>query len=264
MGAAENTCGIWDGFLPYVPGCNHAIPSLSTVRMHALRVLRRRNRLAAIVDAMEPGGSGDPYAGLDEEEAAALREASLMGFPPRGWYSHETMDSGYFASIVGMIPALDPAYADDYWSRPGYLGSDPGSTVRAERFAFDSAIASITARPPWVIELSGDPGRPCGNAHLVVLSGKAKGAMLPIAKNRAGTVHLAGTADPRAAGALGAGDAVRIDNSWALALETYHRHQLPPTGDYCGWDQFRDVSGKPLHPQRSVLVGPAGTISAAG
>ena len=264
MGAAENTSGIWDGFVPFVPGCNHAIPSMFTARMYALRVLRQRNRFPAIVDALEPGGSGDPYAELNDEEAAAFREVSLMGFPPRGWYGHETMDSGYFANISGMIPAMDPTYAEDFWTKPGYLGSDPNASIRSERFSFDSTIGSISGGPPWTIELSGDPGRACDNAHLVVLSGDAKGASLPIARSQAGTVHLIATADPHAAAELRAGDDVRIDNSWALALETYHRHQVPPTDDYYGWNQFRDASGRPIYPQRDVLVGPAGTANSAG
>src|SRR6516165_6949506 len=95
LGAAEDTTGIWDGFVPFVPGCDLAIPSTFTVRMHALRVLRRRNRLPGIADAVAPGGSGNPYADLNEEEAAALREATLMGFPLLGWYRHATLDSGY-------------------------------------------------------------------------------------------------------------------------------------------------------------------------
>src|SRR5690606_37075591 len=81
IGAAENTRGVWDGFVPFVPGCNHAIPSMFTVRMHALRVLRQRpGVLAAIADAVDVGGSGDPYAGLTGEAADALREGMLMGY----------------------------------------------------------------------------------------------------------------------------------------------------------------------------------------
>lgn len=264
MGAAENTSGVWDGFVPFVPGCNHAIPSMFTVRMHALRTLRRRNRFPSIVDAMNPGGSGDPYAELNGEEKAALREVSLMGFPLRGWYGHATMDSGYFANISGMIPAMDPTYVDDFWTKPGYLGSDPRAAIRAERFQFDSTVAAARGGPPWVIELAGAPAKKGNDAHLVILSGAAAGASLPIARTEGATVHLIMTADPQVAGKIRVGDKVRIDNSWALALETYHRHQVPPTTDYYGWNQFRDADGKPIYPQRDVLVGPTGTANAAG
>ena len=48
---------------------------------------------------------------------------------------------------------------------------------------------------------------------------------------------------------------MRIDNSWFLALQYFHRHQLP-TPDLYGWNQFRDVDGAPLYPQRARLIGP--------
>ena len=91
MGSAENTSGVWDGFVPFVMATPNAIPSMFTVRMHALRVLRERNRFPAVMDAINPGGSGDPYADLNEDERAALREATLLGYPPRGWWNHETL-----------------------------------------------------------------------------------------------------------------------------------------------------------------------------
>ena len=134
MGAAENTRGVWDGFVPFVPGCDHAIPSMFTGRMHALRVLRQRpDVLPGIADAVDAGGSGDPHAHLTEEESAALSEVSRLGFPLRGWYDWEAMDSGYFANISGMIPAMDPGYVDDFWSQAGYLGTDPASRIAAKR-----------------------------------------------------------------------------------------------------------------------------------
>ncbi|MEJ5977307.1 PKD domain-containing protein [Novosphingobium sp. PS1R-30] len=265
MGAAENTSGVWDGFVPFVPGCNHAIPSMFTVRMHALRVLRQRPGVfARIADAVEVGGSGDPYDGLTAEEAGALREVTLMGFPPRGWYLHETLDSGYFANISGMIPMMDPSYAEDFWSKPGYLGTDPESSIAAARFRFDSTVAAVGG-PPFVIELADLPeGNDAQDAHLVVLSGEAAGVSLPIARVEGKTVHLIAVLDHAKAAGIRAGDQVRIDNSWALALQTYHRHQVPPTQDYYGWNQFRDAQGQPIYPQRPVLVGPTGTANAAG
>lgn len=60
-------------------GSPYAIPNVFAVRMHAMRVLDKK--LPQIIDAMEPGGSGDPYAGLNEEETQVLKEATAMGFP---------------------------------------------------------------------------------------------------------------------------------------------------------------------------------------
>jgi len=61
IGSIENTEGVWDGAVPYVPGSTIAKPNMFTVRLQALRVLR--DRFPQIVDAMEPGGSGAPYIG---------------------------------------------------------------------------------------------------------------------------------------------------------------------------------------------------------
>lgn len=259
MGAAQNTSGVWDGFLPFVPGCNHAIPSMFTVRMHA-----QRGRLAAIADALDAGGSGDPYAGLDAEEAAALREVSLMGFPPRGWYAHATMNSGYFGNISGMIPLMDPGYLEDFWSQPGYLGSDPESSIHAHRFAFEADVTLAGEGLPRRLDLSQVSDDDLRDAHLVVLTGEAAGATLPIWHAEGTSITLIASADPAAALAIRAGDRVRVDNSWTLALQTYHRHQVPDEPGLFGWDQFRDAGGAPVYPQRPIQIGPFGTANAAG
>jgi hypothetical protein len=264
QGAAENTSGVWDGFVPFVPGCDHAIPSMMSARMHALRVLRQRDRFPGIADAMEPGGSGDPYAALNEEEAAALRELSLLGHPLRGWYKHAALDSGYFANISGMMPVMDPTYAEDFWSKPGYLGTDTTSAIGMERASVDTTVTAVCEGFPKTIDVAELPVRDWADAHLVVLSGAVAGATLPIKNTHGKTVALIATADPAAAGAVRPGDKVRVDNAWALALQTYHRHQVPATDDYYAWNQYRDATGAPIFPQRDVLIGQTGTANAAG
>src|SRR6202008_2772209 len=82
IASAEETIGIWDGFVPFVMGQPLSIPDSMSVRLHTKRVLDRRNKFPEVMDAIDAGGSGDPYATLDEEEAAAFREATRMGFPP--------------------------------------------------------------------------------------------------------------------------------------------------------------------------------------
>jgi hypothetical protein len=54
--------------------------------------------------------------------------------------------------------------------------------------------------------------------------------------------------------AIKAGDEVVIDNSDFLAMQYYHRYQVP-TPDFYVWDQFRGPDGKPLYPQRPKLIG---------
>ena len=59
------------------------------------------------------------------------------------------------------------------------------------------------------------------------------------------------------------GDSVQVDNSNFLAVQTYHRHQVPGK-EYHVYDQFRDAAGKPIYPQRPMLLGPLFTRGAAG
>jgi hypothetical protein len=60
------------------------------------------------------------------------------------------------------------------------------------------------------------------------------------------------------------GDPVSLDNSWYLALQTFHRHNVP-TPDMYGWNQFREGGdGDPIYPQRETLVGPIGAVNASG
>ena len=69
LGSMEDTNCVWDGAVPFVLGSPMAAPNVFAVRMHAMRLLD--GHFPAIVDAMEPGGSGDPAAGLNAEQCEA-------------------------------------------------------------------------------------------------------------------------------------------------------------------------------------------------
>ncbi len=263
VGAAENTAGVWDGFLPYVLGTPNAIPSMFTVRMHALRVLRQRNRFPGIVDAIEPGGNGEPYEELNDEERGALDEALLLGFPIHGWWNHERLTSGYFSNVASLVPAMDPTYVDDFWNEPGYLGSDPTSSIRDERAQFDTSVVAVIDGFPIQLELAEVPEWDISDAHLVLTSGASPGRSIPIASVEGKTLGFAYSVDFGVLGSIQLSDHVQIDNSWPLALQTYQRHQVP-TPDLYGWNQFREADGTPAHPQRDVLVGPVATRATAG
>ncbi len=269
MGAAEMTQGVWDGFLPYVLGTPYAIPSMFTIRQHALRVLRKRNKLPEINDAIEPGGSGDPFATLNEEETAALREATQLGYPLRGFWDHERLTSGYYSSVAPITPMIDPGYVDDFWSKPGYLGTDLAAGLAAERFTFDTEVASVSEVAPSgsfprEIILATIPARDFVNAHLVVLEGDLAGKSVPIASINGHKLGFSMAANAALITGLKPGDKVRIDNSWALAMQTYHRHQVPPGDGFYAWNQYRDGKGEPIYPQRGVAIGPVGASNTAG
>jgi hypothetical protein len=263
MGAAENTAGVWDGFLPYVLGSPNSIPSMFTVRMHALRVLRRRDKFPGVMDAINPGGRGDPYAGLDDEEHAALKEATLLGYPLRGWWNYETLTSGYFSNVADRVPIMDPSYVTDFWSEPGYLGGDPASSIHAARRVFDTTVAAVIDSFPMQMELTGVPDWDITNAHLVFMSGTSAGKSVPVAWVTGTTVGFAYSTNPALLHSVASGEQLRIDNSWPLALETFQRHQVPAPDMY-GWNQFRGVDGEPIYPQRGVLVGLEATANTVG
>jgi len=291
LSAAEHTDGVWDGFVPFVSAHPLAIPSDFTVRLHALRVLRQRNKWPEVVDAIDPGGSGDPYAKLNEEEASALGEATRLGFPPRGWFAHASMTGGPFFLVAQYAPILDPSYVGDFWSKPGYLGTDPASSVVAARVQHPASVVAATAPAPapdyaslgpaynaWItgqyaagparqITLSSLPeGDLTNDFHLVIESGAAMGKTVKIGSvdRNTNTIGFGGGEDPAVVNLIAVGDQLRVDNSLFLALQTFHRHQVPASRELYGWEQFRDAGGAPIYPQRAVQVGPIGAYRASG
>ncbi|MCE7797213.1 hypothetical protein LWE61_11650 [Sphingobium sufflavum] len=295
VGSFENTRGVWDGVVPYVLGSSMAIPNSFSVRMHAMRLLD--GKFPQILDAVEPGGSGNPTAGLNAEQASAYREVTSMGFPPQSWFGWKTMGIHGFAALYGGVVMADPGYFTDFWTKPGYYGFDhpesfvgarlqhkatvaealsPSDAVRlklqtgviAGKVAgnVDDSFAAADGRqvknvvgvrlgttPPKVEFLGGD---------LIVLSGAAKGAKLTISRI-VGDIAVFGIVDPAVAAKLAPGDEVQVDNSNFLAAQTYHRHQVPGP-EFAVWNQFRGKDGKPLYPQRPMLLGPIFTQATAG
>ena len=296
IGGIENTTGVWDGAVPYVIGSPMSIPNVFTVRMHALRVLQ--HAFPRIVDAVDAGGSGDPYAGLDEEQREALQEATRMGFPPRSWFAYRTMGPHAFALLFQGMLAADPGYFEDFWNVPGYLGSRPTPSLLAARIQHDTAVAEpVTPSAAAALGVSPAriPGQPRGAvdtawqsagadvggevpigfrladvprgadltlADLIVRSGAAAGKRVSL-RGVSGDVAVVGPADPEVLAAIAAGDEVRIDNSHFLASQTYHRHQVP-TPDFPVFDQFRGPDGTPRYPQRPMLLGPLFAQAASG
>ena len=294
IGSAENTSGIWDGFVPYVIGSPMAIPNMFTVRMHAQRILR--DQFDRIVDAVEPGGSGDMFQGLTTEQRAALTEVTRMGFPPRAWFGHRTMGMHAFPILYRGLVAADPSYFEEFWTEPGYLGYEAPPSLVRDRVQKDFGIVETlgedalaaegrrperhpgqarggvdtawrgpedTTLPPVAIRLSDTPGVDVRGADLYVLSGAATGARIGVL-SVIDDIAVFGPGGAASIGQLRPGDTVRLDNSGYLAAETYHRHQVPEDGDFAVWDQFRRPDGSPVYPQRPLLLGPLFAAAAAG
>jgi len=285
MACIENTRGVWDGAVPYIHPTPMSLPSNLGVQAHALRVLR--DKLPQIVDALEPGGSGDMYAGLDAEERDALAEATRMGFPPRAWFDAERIALQYTTIWAGLFDHMvrwDPGYFEDFWTVPGYLGANPPESLAQAKLQHKTRIAELVMAPdavrrgfPLPLAMTGQhvddvpvafrleelPPDDMTGAMLQFTSGGAAGHNVFISGVRDGYVTTGiGQVHFDALRGVAAGDDVLLDNTGYLAFQTYHRHQVPPDG-YPEWHQFR-AAGQPIYPQRPALLGPRYARNGAG
>lgn len=294
IGGIENTEGVWDGVVPYVVGSPMAIPNVFSVRMHAMRILY--DKFPEIIDALEPGGSGNMYAGLNEEERAALMEVTKMGFPPKSWFGYQTMGVHGFRAVYSAMVMVDKAYFQNFWTQEGYYGAHPTTSLLKARLqkpskikrgipyeeaVKDKMVEPISDREKGTAEAA---WKSLGNAEgtlpvafqledimpnvnflggdLIIKSGEAAGKSIQLLSVEGDKVVL-GATDPRVLAQIKAGDEVQVDNSNFLAAQTYHRHQVPGK-EYKVWDQFRNEKGEPLYPQGAFLLGPMFTRGASG
>lgn len=98
MGCMEATEGIWDGAVPYVMANPMAAPNVFASRMRAVRLLGEAG-MQRVVEAMEPGGSGDIYEGLDALQEQALREQ-------REWDSRRSLGLIILIWVDGALMVL--------------------------------------------------------------------------------------------------------------------------------------------------------------
>lgn len=286
----ENT-NAFDGAVPYVIGSPYAIPNCQTTRAYAERILR--HKIPQIIDAVDAGGTGDPYAGLTGEEADALREVTLFGYPLKSWFASADLNDGALPVLAPGVKAMDPAYFEDYWKVPGYLGADKDGNAVRDRICMDTKVKLVFVpgkkgqmlegridtrngvNDAWKKMISSDEMEaepwieldevPEGNdlylkgAEIVFTSGKAAGRHLQMGRIEEKRLYITEGfgMDPilETMSLLEQGDEAHLDNSDYIAIQTYHRHQVPAP-DYKAWDQFRDAQGKPLYPQQKTLVGP--------
>ena len=274
-----------------------------TVRLHALRLVG--DKFAQVVDAVDAGGSGDMYAGLNTEEREGLREATRMGFPPRTWFMYPFIGWGPFSNLHDLVVKNDPQYFQDFWKVPGYLGANPPESLRRARIQQRTVIkrvittedAAEAGLPPPAMGYQGSvdapttawrnyqnqwssrpfpvafqlenppPNRNVQGAKIIIGTGAGAGGGVSVARLLDDKIMILFTpvsgSQLNITGGVRAGDEVTIDNSDVLAVQTYHRHCVPPP-DYYGWNQFRGKDEKPLYPQRPRLLGPMFAKAAGG
>lgn len=142
MACIENTRA-WDGAVLYVIGSPVSLPNTITMHVQGQRVLR--NAFGKILDALDAGGSGNPYDQLNNHETAMFRELTRMGFPPLAWYPEAwgMMDAGSLPVLLPGVKQMDPTYFTDFWTKPGYAGADPTSDASEDRIVFRTKVRSV-------------------------------------------------------------------------------------------------------------------------
>ncbi len=142
MACIENTSA-WDGAAPYVIGSPVSLPNTITMHVQGQRVLR--NAFPQILDALDAGGSGDPYKELNQDEADMLRELTKMGFPPLAWYMEAkgVIDPGSLPVLMPGVKQMDPDYFPDFWTKPGYAGADPNSSSSKDRIHLQTKVKAV-------------------------------------------------------------------------------------------------------------------------
>ena len=291
MACIENT-DAWDGAVPYVIGSPVSLPN--TIVMHVQAQRRLRGVLPQIFEAVDVGGSGDMYAGLNDSQKAMLKEITQMGFPPKAWFTEAVgiEVDGALAVLLPGVKQADPGYFKDFWEVDGYLGADPDSQEAKDRLQFTGVVKRVKgpqeesgireafnnvdnawrkqlvdANGAW-IELEEIPHGDdlyLKGVSLTVMSGEAKGVqlamdtMIPAEDGKGGYLIIGATLGMTdLAGVLARirpGDEIFIDNSDYIAIQSYYRHQVPDDLSFHAWDQFRDENGRPTLPQRKKVIG---------
>jgi len=242
-----------------------------------------KGRWRDVVDAVDAGGSGDMYATLNREERDALREATRMGMPPRVWFAYDRLGYGPLAVLIDGTVARDPGYFEDFWKVPGYMGANPPESlkrahIKQHKTTITRIVMSDEARQkglivpmaanganviPAAFQLADTPKGELKGATLTVKSGVGKDQKLSISSH-VGDLVTIGVGNSNAfkvANSIKPGDEVEIDNSIYLAIQTYHRHQVPDP-QFTVWDQFRGPDGKAIYPQRPLRLQTGGEQSA--
>jgi hypothetical protein len=266
----ENRPDVWQGGAPHA-----GIGQNTQWSPWALTWLLARREFPAIIDAVEPGGSGNPFAVLSHSQREALAEMYRRGYP-RGAENQLAPFTPWAFPMYAMKDG-DPGYFDDFWNAPGYLGHDApeivapvliSERVKVTEVVPASRVANMMAQmavrlatagaanadPDWGVVLdTHDPDR-LFMSKLTVLTGKAAGRVVYLSGVDDGVVSPFSERTPELFEGVEVGDEVELDNRDFIAFCYYHRYAVQdPTRD----DMDREfetwaVDGKPVYPQRPV------------
>jgi hypothetical protein len=265
----EHCPDVWQGAVPFITGHASSWSLGFSVQANAARVLGPK--MADVIDAVEPGGHGDPFAGLTSSQREALAAMYRAGFPRGAESSFGTSGyAGTFASHIGALEEFDPRYVDDFWSVPGYMGADgalatslvedkatvahvvsgaevAASAARTGEGGLAALFAAAAGDTPVAVVLDGVEPAPLVGAALHIVSGAASGRKLFCVATVGAAVLGAADITERFED-VAPGDEILVDNREYLAYAYFHRYQV--RADAPEYRQFQ-VDGRPVYPQRA-------------
>jgi hypothetical protein len=140
LNCLENVDDLWDGGVALKLPSELTSTFMSLV-LNAARVLRPV--LPQIYDAIEVGGSGNPFAGLTSAQAEALALLYKVGFP-RGTILEGPGDGLQIAVMLAQgLPLADAEYLKDFWTKPGYLGADDPQSLADDLVELETTVTAL-------------------------------------------------------------------------------------------------------------------------
>jgi len=303
----ENAPDVFDGALPFMGGGDvRDFPATERIKgaqvmsfacmFNVQRLLRHGDIMDRLIDATQPGGSGNPFDGLDTHQREELASLYRQGFPRGDEFMIATPmgQIWLWSSIADLLVAQDPAYFEDFWTKPGYIGHDLPAAVENDVINVVTTVSRVvTARDlltdpafgepeylliktmaaimageagmdmAYAIEVKGLPDGYRLGAGLQVQSGEASGRQL-YCIGTAGDLFACdghGEANLKRFDGVKVGDSIHVDNRKFLAFCYFHRHHVM---DEAQFDSLR-VDGIPIYQQHPIpLMSPLMGVSYTG
>ncbi len=292
MACIENT-DAWEGAVPFVIGSPASLPNTITMRVQGQRALRHAfGKIIDNIDAggcgdMYAGLTEDEAAML--REITAMGEPPLSWYVEAAG----RIDPGSLPVLTPGVKASDPTYFQEFWTVPGYEGADPNSGAARDRFVLRAHVVACgvsddakedgglpsggngvddawkkqlaSSGGAW-LEIDAQPQNPdqyMDGTNITFPGTAAEGKTLLLSTltrepetGRSLITFGAAYGADRASDVMALlkpGDAVLLDNSDYVAVQSYYRHQVPEELDFHAWDQFRNPDGTPKTPQRPFM-----------
>ena len=289
----ENAPDVWDGALPFMGGGDiDTFPATKKIRgaqtmsfasmFNVQRVLK--DKLDDVIDATRPGGSGNPFAGLDTHQREELAALYKLGYPRGDEYmiGQPMGQIWLWSSMADDLLVQDAEYFENFWTKPGYIGHDCPQFVADDRIDFHGTVTRIMTPADFVADAEKWQRPEYSRIWTsVTMMGASQGMDLPLAVEikGVGDGYRQGTGVRVTSGAAAGrqlyctnfvddlffcdgmgeanlqrfrgvqpGDEVHVDNSAFLAYCYYGRHHLMPDEQF----GFLSVDGNPIYPTHPV------------